>query len=128
MSIAQSLLPEWDHEMNNTRRALERVPTEKFEWRPHDKSWTLRQLATHIANIPIWGRETLARTEIDRTRARFREDRSHTGERGQRARSAGLRRDPARARGMDVVRRIQQSPAQRQNLAPGIRILRVERM
>jgi uncharacterized damage-inducible protein DinB len=53
MSIRDSLLPEYDHELATTRRVLERVP-EDFSWKPHDKSMTLGQLAGHVANIPFW--------------------------------------------------------------------------
>ncbi len=52
MSLSQSLLPEFDQEMANTRRLLERVPTDKFAWTPHDKSSPLGRLATHVANLP----------------------------------------------------------------------------
>ena len=38
MSLSQSLLPEFDQEMANTRKTLERVPDEKFSWKPHEKS------------------------------------------------------------------------------------------
>ena len=62
MAIKDSLLPEFDHEMATTRRVLERVPEGEFEWRPHDKSMTLRQLAGHIANMPAWCGITL---EVD---------------------------------------------------------------
>jgi uncharacterized damage-inducible protein DinB len=55
MSIAQSLLPELDREMAGTRKTLERVPEDKFEWRPHPKSFTMIALATHIANMAGWG-------------------------------------------------------------------------
>ena len=37
MSIAQMLLPEFDHEMANTRKMLERVPDGKFDYKPHDE-------------------------------------------------------------------------------------------
>ena len=49
MSISQSLLPEFDQEMANTRKTLERVPDDKLGWKPHAKSFTLGQLAMHIA-------------------------------------------------------------------------------
>lgn len=52
MSIAESFLPEYDHELATTRRVLERVPEAEFGWRPHEKSMTLGQLATHVADIP----------------------------------------------------------------------------
>jgi uncharacterized damage-inducible protein DinB len=54
MAIKDALLPEFDHEMGTTRRLLERVPEADFTWKPHDKSFSLGQLASHIANIPHW--------------------------------------------------------------------------
>lgn len=59
------LLPEFDHEMANTRKALERLPEEMLDFRPHEKSWTLRELAAHLAQIPAWTPITLATTELD---------------------------------------------------------------
>lgn len=54
MPIAESLLPEYDHELATTRRVLERVPEAEFGWKPHAKSMSLGQLAGHVANIPFW--------------------------------------------------------------------------
>jgi uncharacterized damage-inducible protein DinB len=65
MSIAQSLLPEFDHEMANTRRVLEVVPGADAQWRPHPKSSTLGDLAAHIALLPTWGRLTIQLPELD---------------------------------------------------------------
>lgn len=65
MSIADSLLPEFDHEMAVTRKVLERVPEDKFEWTPHPKSMSMVALATHVATIPSWGLPTLTETELD---------------------------------------------------------------
>lgn len=65
MAIADALVPEFDHEMTTTRKLLERVPEEKFEWKPHAKSFSLGALATHLANLPWWGSETLEKAEID---------------------------------------------------------------
>jgi uncharacterized damage-inducible protein DinB len=65
MSIAQMLLPEWDNEMRNTRRALERVPVGKLGFRPHEKSWTLAELATHVARLPSWATITLTTDDLD---------------------------------------------------------------
>ena len=59
MSIAESLLPEYDHELATTRRILERVPESEFDWKPHPKSMTLGQLAGHIASLPFWCSATL---------------------------------------------------------------------
>lgn len=52
MTIGQKLLPEFDQEMAKTRRMLECVPEEKFEWAPHSKSFTLGKLANHLAVMP----------------------------------------------------------------------------
>jgi uncharacterized damage-inducible protein DinB len=55
MSIAETLLPEYDHEMANTRRMLERTPEAAASWKPHEKSMSLGTLARHLADIPAWG-------------------------------------------------------------------------
>src|SRR3954447_5595164 len=65
MSISASLLPEFDMEMANTRRTLERVPTDKFAWSPHAKSFTMGKLATHLAHLPSWTEITLNTSELD---------------------------------------------------------------
>jgi uncharacterized damage-inducible protein DinB len=65
MPISKMILPEFDHEMANTRKTLERVPDEKFGWKPHEKSMTLGGLATHLANIPSWTEQTFDRDELD---------------------------------------------------------------
>jgi uncharacterized damage-inducible protein DinB len=54
MALKDALLPEFDHEMGTTRRLLERVPETDLAWKPHEKSFSLGQLASHIANIPQW--------------------------------------------------------------------------
>jgi uncharacterized damage-inducible protein DinB len=65
MSYSESILPEFEHEMANTRKTLERLPDDKFSWKPHEKSMTLGALATHLSHIPSWTKETFARTELD---------------------------------------------------------------
>jgi uncharacterized damage-inducible protein DinB len=65
MAIADSLLPEFDREMSITRRLLERVPEDRFAWKPHTKSMSLGELATHVATLPSWGAVTLNQAEID---------------------------------------------------------------
>jgi uncharacterized damage-inducible protein DinB len=54
MGIAQAMLPEFDLEMANTRKTLERVPDEKLEWKAHEKSFTMGSVSTHLANLPSW--------------------------------------------------------------------------
>ncbi len=65
MSLAQALLPEFDHEMATSRRTLERVPMEKFSWKPHERSYSLGELANHLARIPGWIAPTLTRDSLD---------------------------------------------------------------
>ncbi len=52
MTMSQTLLPEFDNEMRLTRKALERVPDDKFDWKPHAKSMTMGSLAGHVAELP----------------------------------------------------------------------------
>lgn len=62
------MLPEFDHEMANTRKALERIPEDKLDFSPHEKSWPLRHLAGHLANLPGWIPLTMNTTELDITK------------------------------------------------------------
>lgn len=59
MTISQMLLPEYDQEMAGTRKTLERVPEDKFSYKPHDKSMSLAQLAGHISDMPVWAKMTI---------------------------------------------------------------------
>jgi uncharacterized damage-inducible protein DinB len=59
MPFSQTLLPEFDEEMKNTRKLLECVPDGKFAYQPHPKSMTLGRLASHVAEIPSWTAFTL---------------------------------------------------------------------
>ncbi len=65
MSIAQALLPEFDHEMANTRKTLERIPADKLDWRPHEKSFDMRGMLTHMANMPKWAVMTINEDSFD---------------------------------------------------------------
>lgn len=65
MSIAQTLLPEFDHEMATTRTLLACVPDAQAAWRPHAKSRTLGELAVHVAGIPNWVGLSLQHTVLD---------------------------------------------------------------
>jgi uncharacterized damage-inducible protein DinB len=65
MPLVDALLPEFDHEMTVTRKLLERVPDDKFDWKPHPTSMSLGQLAQHVATIPMWGSATLNLSELD---------------------------------------------------------------
>jgi len=65
MKISDSLLSEFDQEMANTRKVLERVPEGKGDWKPHAKSSTLSALTAHIANMPDWAGLTLQTDSFD---------------------------------------------------------------
>ena len=65
MKLGEMMLPEFDHEMANTRKTLERVPNEKFDWKPHDKSFPMGALAQHLSNIPGWTTVTMQQDQFD---------------------------------------------------------------
>lgn len=65
MRISEAFLSEFDLECANTRKTLERIPEDRLAWRPHAKSWTLIELATHLANLPVWTRHTLNEDAFD---------------------------------------------------------------
>lgn len=64
-NISQSLLAEFDMEMANTRKTLERVPEGRSEFKPHPKSMTLGRLAGHLAEMPMWAQMTLGQDSLD---------------------------------------------------------------
>jgi len=51
--------------MANTRKVLERMPMDRYDWKPHDRSFSLGKLATHVAHLPGWLTMTLATDELD---------------------------------------------------------------
>ncbi len=61
MRYADTILPEFDQEMANTRKVLERVPDDKFDWKAHPKSNTIGWNANHLAEIPGWVEGTLTK-------------------------------------------------------------------
>ena len=65
MTISQSMLPEFDQEMQNTRKVLERVPDDKWGWKPHEKSGTVGWYAWHIATLPGWATMTIKTENLD---------------------------------------------------------------
>ncbi|MEO7531873.1 MAG: DinB family protein [Sediminibacterium sp.] len=65
MSQIKQFQKEFEKEAITTRKMLSIVPNEKYDWRPHPKSMTVRQLATHIAELPLWIGMTLTTTELD---------------------------------------------------------------
>lgn len=70
MAMVDVLLPEFDREMANTRRYLERVPDGHFAWKPHAKSRSLGNLAHHLATIPANVGRTMDADSLDLSTAR----------------------------------------------------------
>ena len=69
MSFADTLLPEFDQEMANTRKAIARVPTDKGAWKPHPKSFPLGHLTQLVATMPGWITNIATETGLDLTKA-----------------------------------------------------------
>lgn len=55
MTVTELFLEEFDTEMSNTRRTLERVPEDKPDYKPHEKSMPMGKLAMHCATLPLFG-------------------------------------------------------------------------
>ncbi|MGB1242190.1 MAG: DinB family protein [Chitinophagales bacterium] len=54
MAISNFLISELQYELAVTEKFLARVPEDKMDWKPHEKSMTVRQLIAHISEIPSW--------------------------------------------------------------------------
>jgi uncharacterized damage-inducible protein DinB len=65
MSIAQSLLPEFEHEFATLRKTLERIPDGRWDYTPHAKSMNLGRLSGHLAELGGWVNATLEKDELD---------------------------------------------------------------
>lgn len=65
MDVIATLQQEFDQEMANTRKTLERLPDDKFDWKPHQKSASVAWLGSHISDIPMWMLVTLTTPYLD---------------------------------------------------------------
>ena len=65
MKLIDSLIKEFEHEAQTTRKHLERLPNDKLDWRPHEKSFTAAALASHIAECVSWTVAIFNQDEID---------------------------------------------------------------
>ena len=65
MSYNQGIIAELKMESANTRKILERVPLEKNDWKPHEKSMKLGNLANHVADLPGWVSMTMTTDGLD---------------------------------------------------------------
>src|SRR5687767_2320390 len=64
-NIANGLIGELTHEAATTRKILERIPPEKFDFKPQEKSMTMRALAVHVAEMVDWITETCTKDGLD---------------------------------------------------------------
>ena len=65
MTLGQILTAELKHEAISTRKMLERIPSDKLAWKPHEKSMTLERIAGHIVEMVSWTKQTLTQDELD---------------------------------------------------------------
>ena len=65
MTYADSILPEFDMEMANTRKVLERIPDDRLDWQPHPKSHTIGWNANHVADLLNWLLQILKTPSLD---------------------------------------------------------------
>ena len=65
MPIADLLLPEFDMEIATTRRVLQRVPDDRAEWKPHEKSFPMAHLAQLVSMMPSWAGLMITQAEMD---------------------------------------------------------------
>ncbi|MCE3229291.1 MAG: damage-inducible protein DinB [Bacteroidetes bacterium] len=65
MTIIELLKREYEAEALTTRKMLSVVPNDKWDWKPHEKSMTLRSLTGHIAELPSWITMTFTTDELD---------------------------------------------------------------
>jgi len=79
MNFTQSFLQELEQESITTRKMLERVPEDKYNWKPHEKSMSLIQLASHIGEIPQWINMVLNTTELDFAQNEYKPTIIHSG-------------------------------------------------
>jgi uncharacterized damage-inducible protein DinB len=65
MKVIDWLATQFDQETKTTRRHLERLPDDKLDWRPHEKSSTARDLASHIVECVNWTPEVFTKNELN---------------------------------------------------------------
>lgn len=65
MELITLLQKEMEQEAVTTRKMLSRIPVDKFDWQPHQKSMILKRLASHIAELPMWVEMVIDTDELD---------------------------------------------------------------
>jgi len=80
MSTIQQFLNEMEQEAVTTRKMLQCVPDDKFDWKPHPKSMSIRQLSGHIAELPTWITMAFTTDELDFAKAGYTSPDVNNGE------------------------------------------------
>jgi uncharacterized damage-inducible protein DinB len=65
MTTIENLRAQFEHETKTTRRHLERLPADQLDWRPHQKSFSLRALASHIVDCVGWAESIFGSDGVD---------------------------------------------------------------
>jgi uncharacterized damage-inducible protein DinB len=65
MKIQEFIIPQLEQEVALTKKFLKRIPEDKLDWKPHQKSMTIRQIANHLAEIPAWISGTMEAEYMD---------------------------------------------------------------
>jgi uncharacterized damage-inducible protein DinB len=71
MTISEVLLLDFDAEIANTRRTLERIPEDKGDWRPHPKSMAMGRLSVHVSRLPEFATRILTSDVLDMSKEKF---------------------------------------------------------
>ena len=71
MKLNEFLMPEFLHEIANTRKLLASLPEEHFNYKSHEKAMSMSQLANHIAEIPTWIPATFLYPELDFAKIKY---------------------------------------------------------
>jgi uncharacterized damage-inducible protein DinB len=72
MAIVDAFIAELKQEGPGTRKVLERLPAADFGWRPHEKSFTMGQLAGHVAEMLSWATTVVGEDEFDMQMAGYK--------------------------------------------------------
>jgi len=73
MTFLEFFSEQLEQEALTTRKMLSRVPTDKFNWKPHEKSMEMKRLAIHVAELPTWITMTLNTDELDFAKSEYQQ-------------------------------------------------------
>src|SRR6202034_4533931 len=71
MTIAETLLQDYDVEAKNTRTTLERIPAHLADFKPHEKSMPMGRLTMHVATLPRFATAILSVERMDLATEKF---------------------------------------------------------